>query len=97
MNQLKEAKQDLIQFAETRPPNSYRDGYVDGVKIVFKKVNETIEFYNKYKSKLQAFHDIYGAKLNKEDLQEVTNCLEFDDFESFQTWLFSYCFGDVTE
>jgi len=95
---LKEIKEDLIQFANTRPPNSYRDGYIDGVKIVFEKVNSVSKFYQRYKGQPFAFHsEEYKGIIGNESLHEFLRKFQvtFGKTEVFDNWLYTYCFGDV--
>ena len=88
-------KEEILKNIERMPKSNYKEGYIDGINGAFKSFAERIVFYKKYEDRIEAFHDIHGGELNKEDLKEVSSCLEWECFEAFNKWLFNYCFGDI--
>ncbi len=86
--------------------DTYDDGQYDGVDIIkaddgnlfkFEDVKSAVEFYKKYENM-----NLLGIeaeqpemfKLFSKECQDKRGCIRW---YSWQTWLFKYCFGDVTE
>ena len=86
-------KEELLDGAKEEMLGT--DIFEQGLDTAFESFAERINFYDKYRNRIQAFHDIYGGQLNEKDLNEISNCLEFECYEDFNKWLFNKCFGDI--
>lgn len=96
-NQLKEIEEKLISQATLQKDNDYRQGYLDGVKISFKKFQLVSKFYNRYKGQPFAFYsgeykDVIGSESLHDFLRKFQ--VTFGKTEVFDNWLYIYCFGD---
>ena len=104
--QIKEIEQKLIEQTSCQKDNDYKQGYIDGIKIMSIKVNNVYEFYKKYKGnqfKLAKYEPEIYKIWNKFSLYQEENyaelCSKDEAFEitTFTNWFLNYCFGDVIE